>query len=71
MAPSSTGESAKRSRQNDVARRPVKVANCSGYKDDPAWQMLRQATMGEVDFITGDYLAGDATSSPDEVLKLI
>ena len=27
-------------------------------KGDPSWQMLRQATLGDVDFITGDYLAG-------------
>lgn len=26
---------------------------------DPSWQMLRQATLGDVDFITGDYLAGE------------
>lgn len=25
---------------------------------DPGYQMLRQATLGDVDFITGDYLAG-------------
>ncbi|OBT57060.1 hypothetical protein VE04_02366 [Pseudogymnoascus sp. 24MN13] len=40
-----------------MASRPVRVANCSGYKNDPYWQMLRQATLGDVDFITGDYLA--------------
>ncbi|KAJ5681411.1 DUF1446 domain-containing protein [Penicillium maclennaniae] len=37
--------------------RPVKVANCSGYHGDPAFEMYRQATLGDVDFITGDYLA--------------
>ncbi|KAK3080927.1 hypothetical protein LTS18_011855, partial [Coniosporium uncinatum] len=37
--------------------RPPRVANCSGYKADPGYQMLRQATQGDVDFITGDYLA--------------
>ncbi|KAJ5503259.1 hypothetical protein N7463_006133 [Penicillium fimorum] len=42
--------------------RPVRVANCSGYhvlmsKGDPACEMYRQATLGDVDFITGDYLA--------------
>lgn len=55
------------------ARRPVRVANCSGYhgmmsifqniatdgmKGDPAYEMHRQAIGGDVDFITGDYLAG-------------
>ena len=25
---------------------------------DPAYEMYRQATLGDVDFITGDYLAG-------------
>ncbi|KAJ5348356.1 uncharacterized protein MYU51_015169 [Penicillium brevicompactum] len=39
-------------------RRPVRVANCSGYHGDPAYEMYRQATRGQVDFITGDYLAG-------------
>ncbi|KAJ5977270.1 hypothetical protein N7501_000612 [Penicillium viridicatum] len=37
--------------------RPVRVAHCSGYERDPAYEMYRQAT-GDVDFITGDYLAG-------------
>ncbi|RAL02813.1 acyclic terpene utilization AtuA family protein [Aspergillus ibericus CBS 121593] len=38
-------------------KRPVRVANCSGYHGDPAYEMYRQATFGDVDFITGDYLA--------------
>jgi hypothetical protein len=25
---------------------------------DPSYEMYRQATLGDVDFITGDYLAG-------------
>ncbi|PYH93433.1 DUF1446-domain-containing protein [Aspergillus ellipticus CBS 707.79] len=37
--------------------RPVRVANCSGYHGDPAYEMFRQASLGDVDFITGDYLA--------------
>ncbi|KNG80798.1 hypothetical protein ANOM_010317 [Aspergillus nomiae NRRL 13137] len=41
----------------DPESRPVKVANCSGYHGDPAYEMYRQATLGDVDFITGDYLA--------------
>ncbi|OJJ02586.1 hypothetical protein ASPVEDRAFT_42091 [Aspergillus versicolor CBS 583.65] len=40
-----------------VEARPVRVANCSGYHGDPAYEMYRQATLGDVDFITGDYLA--------------
>ncbi|KAF4944783.1 hypothetical protein FSARC_14581 [Fusarium sarcochroum] len=40
-----------------VEDRPVRVANCSGYHGDPAYEMYRQATLGDVDFITGDYLA--------------
>ncbi|KAG9519137.1 DUF1446-domain-containing protein, partial [Aureobasidium melanogenum] len=40
-----------------ASRRAVKVANCSGAAGDPGYQMLRQATQGPVDFITGDYLA--------------
>jgi hypothetical protein len=83
MAPSRnpTGESqvSKAQRTNEMGRRPVKVASCSGYAGsypkpihseilpltlgigDPSWQMLRQATGGEVDFITGDYLAGETS----------
>ncbi|KAJ9635542.1 hypothetical protein H2201_003200 [Coniosporium apollinis] len=37
--------------------RPVRIANCSGARGDPGSQMRRQATEGDVDFITGDYLA--------------
>ncbi|KAF2637416.1 DUF1446-domain-containing protein [Massarina eburnea CBS 473.64] len=37
--------------------RPVRIANCSGYKADPGYHMFYQATLGDVDFITGDYLA--------------
>ncbi|KAM5372585.1 hypothetical protein ACJZ2D_007359 [Fusarium nematophilum] len=44
-------------RAGEFGMRPVRVANCSGYHGDPAAEMYRQATMGEVDFITGDYLA--------------
>ncbi|KAI0409343.1 hypothetical protein F4802DRAFT_244909 [Xylaria palmicola] len=39
------------------ARRPIRVANCSGALTDPANLMLVQATAGPVDVITGDYLA--------------
>ncbi|RDW90443.1 acyclic terpene utilization AtuA family protein [Aspergillus mulundensis] len=42
---------------SEQAKRPVRVANCSGYHGDPAYEMYRQATLGDVDFITGDYLA--------------
>ncbi|KAL3458245.1 hypothetical protein BJX64DRAFT_267081 [Aspergillus heterothallicus] len=42
---------------NKREKRPVRVANCSGYHGDPAYEMYRQATLGDVDFITGDYLA--------------
>lgn len=37
--------------------RPVRIANCSGARGDPGYQMRRQATLGPMDFITGDYLA--------------
>ncbi|KAF2127880.1 DUF1446-domain-containing protein [Dothidotthia symphoricarpi CBS 119687] len=36
---------------------PARVANCSGYKADPGYHMRYQAELGDVDFITGDYLA--------------
>jgi hypothetical protein len=44
-------------RWNQAGTRPVRIANCSGAKNDPGYQMRRQATQGDVDFITGDYLA--------------
>ncbi|KIW09938.1 hypothetical protein PV08_11714 [Exophiala spinifera] len=44
-------------RGTQMGSRPVRVANCSGARGDPGYQMRRQATEGDVDFITGDYLA--------------
>ncbi|KAK7701769.1 hypothetical protein SLS57_011609 [Botryosphaeria dothidea] len=44
-------------RQGEFGKRPVRIANCSGYCGDPADEMYKQATLGDVDFITGDYLA--------------
>ncbi|CAI7639513.1 unnamed protein product [Penicillium glandicola] len=38
-------------------KRPVRIANCSGSIADPGYQMQRQLVRGEVDFVTGDYLA--------------
>lgn len=37
--------------------RPVRIANVSGGQMEPAYQMRKQATMGDIDFITGDWLA--------------
>ncbi|KAF2494189.1 DUF1446 domain-containing protein [Lophium mytilinum] len=38
--------------------RPVRIANCSGYEGtDPGYHMKLQAELGDIDFITGDYLA--------------
>ncbi|KAI8713876.1 hypothetical protein NCS52_01233500 [Fusarium sp. LHS14.1] len=44
-------------RAGEFGARPVRIANCSGYHGDPAQEMYKQATLGDVDFITGDYLA--------------
>lgn len=44
-------------RWNEMGSRPVRIVNCSGARGDPGYQMRRQATLGDVDFITGDYLA--------------
>ncbi|KAI8718180.1 hypothetical protein NCS52_00596100 [Fusarium sp. LHS14.1] len=44
-------------RQGELGERPARIANCSGYCGDPAEEILKQATLGDVDFITGDYLA--------------
>lgn len=41
-----------------TVKRPVRVANCSGARVDPGIHMLNQALYGNVDVITGDYLAG-------------
>ncbi|KAL4861693.1 hypothetical protein BDV12DRAFT_203747 [Aspergillus spectabilis] len=46
-----------RTRWDEMSTRPVRIANCSGANRDPGYQMYRQAAGGEVDFITGDYLA--------------
>ncbi|CAK7230055.1 hypothetical protein SCUCBS95973_007444 [Sporothrix curviconia] len=37
--------------------RAVRIANCSGGQMEPGWQMRKQASLGPVDFITGDWLA--------------
>lgn len=37
--------------------RAVRIANVSGGQMEPAWQMRKQATLGQIDFITGDWLA--------------
>jgi hypothetical protein len=39
-------------------KRVIRVANCSGSKVDPGVHMLNQAKYGNVDVVTGDYLAG-------------
>lgn len=44
--------------KEDRGRRAVSIANCSGSMGDQGYQMLRQMTLGDVDFVTGDYLAG-------------
>ncbi|RSL54358.1 hypothetical protein CEP54_009956 [Fusarium duplospermum] len=44
-------------RAGEFGVRPVRIANCSGYHGDPAQEMYKQATLGDIDFITGDYLA--------------
>jgi hypothetical protein len=36
---------------------PDKISSLTA-PGDPAYEMYRQATLGDVDFITGDYLAG-------------
>lgn len=43
---------------NGHAKRPIRIANCSGAKVDPGIHMLNQARYGECDVITGDCLAG-------------
>ncbi|KAK7419182.1 hypothetical protein QQX98_003522 [Neonectria punicea] len=44
-------------REEEFGKRPVRIANCSGYCGDPPAEMYKQASLGDVDFITGDYLA--------------
>lgn len=51
------GDAGVPSRWASKGTRPVRIANCSGARGDPGSKMLEQATLGDVDFITGDYLA--------------
>lgn len=45
-------------RNGDVrGTRPVRIANVAGGQMEPAWQMRKQASLGQIDFITGDWLA--------------
>ncbi|TVY57310.1 hypothetical protein LCER1_G001365 [Lachnellula cervina] len=43
--------------RSEKGQRPVRIANCSGAQYDPGRQMRKQASLGEVDFLTGDWLA--------------
>lgn len=47
---------------NITQKGPVRVANCSGSRVDPGIHMLNQTMYGDVDVITGDYLAGQSNS---------
>src|ERR1044071_10250687 len=38
-------------------KKPVRIANSSGYWGDDPEALYRQVTGGEVDYVTGDYLA--------------
>jgi hypothetical protein len=40
------------------AKSAVRIANCSGAKMKPGIHMLNQVLYGNMDVITGDYLAG-------------
>ena len=46
-------------------KRPIRIANRSEAQSDPRHRMLRHGILGDVEFITGDYIAGqeDETSS--------
>jgi hypothetical protein len=48
---------ARRNLDDIKGTRPVRIANVAGGQMEPAWQMRKQATLGEIDFITGDWLA--------------
>lgn len=39
-------------------RRPIRIGNCAGAACDAGYQMYRQCTLGPIDVVTGDYLAG-------------
>lgn len=49
-------------------RRPVRIANCSGAQMDPGWQMQRQVAKGNVDFVTGDWLAENNLAQEAEAM---
>ena len=46
-----------KSRWDAKGTRPLRIANVAGGQMEPAWQMRKQATWGDIDFITGDWLA--------------
>lgn len=48
---------ARRNLDDVKGTRPVRIANVAGGQMEPAWQMRKQATLGDIDFITGDWLA--------------
>jgi hypothetical protein len=51
-------------------RRAIRIANCSGAKGDPGVHMLNQALYGNVDVITGDYLAEMNLAQNAEAMKM-
>ncbi|KIV99008.1 hypothetical protein, variant [Verruconis gallopava] len=50
-------------------KRPVRVANCSGAACDPGVHMYNQAKYGDVDVITGDYLAEVNLANDAEAMR--
>ncbi|KAF2088021.1 DUF1446-domain-containing protein [Saccharata proteae CBS 121410] len=44
-------------REDKFGKRPVRVTNCSISRGDPAVETYKQAKLGDIDFITGNYLA--------------
>lgn len=41
----------------DIRRAPVRIGNCSGFYGDRLAAMSEMLTGGDLDFLTGDYLA--------------
>lgn len=51
-------------------KRAIRIANCSGAAGDPGQHMYNQAKYGDVDVVTGDYLAeANIASNADQYRK--
>ena len=55
--PSATGEASQARDRADTTRRPIRIANCSGFYGDRLSAAQEMVEGGPIDVLTGDYLA--------------